>query len=401
MAPPKNVQVLVCGKCKDRTSWIRATRRDKQPQCRFCKGNWPKTPVIYRAEDDSAGDGRAQSAPPSSSGRVSTVAPWNRAQGKSNASEEEVPECIRALHASLLEAGDSKAAANIEVHYPSLKDKSVKSLPTTGLFARLTKLDKDKANLATRIVKLADEKKKAEADLVAVFSDLYEVRAALQTRLHDQGFVPAPFQDASKAFGGGVDTSQWRPEDTRQLLDIHTLWGESARQAEQHRSTFLAVGARLQQRYNGPAPGTAPGARVCPYGGVRTDQAECRHEEQELRAEEVQAEHEAAEAAGALMAESGAAAAVGGNALAATQDYRSEAAAAAWGRPEPAAKVPKVVTFGGPSRYAALDMGNDDDMAAAEAEEKAKEDERLRDILSTAEKAAAEAREAAAAASRP
>ena len=84
----------------------------------------------------------------------------------------------------------------------------------------------------------------------------------------------------------------------------------------------------------------------------------------------------------------------------ATQDYRSEAAVAVWGRPSPAVVVPKVGTFGGPSRYAALDMGNDDDMAAAEAEEKAKEDERLRDILSTAEKAAAEAREAAAAASR-
>jgi len=88
------------------------------------------------------------------------------------------------------------------------------------------------------------------------------------------------------------------------------------------------------------------------------------------------------------------------------QDYRSEAAAAGWHTVTAAAtpkKVAKIVTFGGPSPYAVLDMDSGDTTAdeALEAEEKAKDNLRIRDILSTAEKAATDAREAAAAASRP
>jgi len=256
---PKHDEIYVCKHCTKQTSWILASRVEKNPKCKYCHKPWPKE--TQQRPNVAA----TQQEPQIRSKRRSGKPPW-----KQEAEEEmqpSVPEAVRTLYNMFKEKGDKAAMEIIAKEHPALEEALPSKATTKSLLGKLTTLDGQKQAIALKIFKLTEEIGKERDKLAVCFSQIEEIRTHLTITLaSEQGIVVASFEHSVQACANASeeDMQAWPSGEKERMQDLHKEWEKAARESQQKHRLFLQHGMHLQAS----RPRLSGGNRVAPYGSA-------------------------------------------------------------------------------------------------------------------------------------
>ena len=300
---PKDDMVYMCTKCAKGTSWIISTRLAQQPKCKYCNTAWPKKATKrepkkkrevaiqeaprpqrqksgkppWRSEQENKDgvpaavrtlyENLSKSGDPGDKAAVAAILkchPTLQAQPA-----EAVPLAIRKLYETLSKSGDKAdktAMAAILKCHPSLRAAVAEKPDSRTLLGKMADLDAKKQAQVLKVYKLSEETKKANAQLVALCTQIEETRTALTVSLaQSQGIVAEDFATCVKAYHNASekDVECWPPGEKTEMEKMHSEWAAAAKIAEEKHRLFVQRGRHLQ------ALRPSGANRLQPYGAAR------------------------------------------------------------------------------------------------------------------------------------